>query len=90
MMNWIKVILAVLGLFLAAWVFVIVIGLVTTVLWIAFWVAILGALGYGGYKLFLEKDRETARLEDKTPVGISDMKNVDRELEEIKRKYLSK
>jgi type VI protein secretion system component VasK len=89
-MNWIKIILAVLGLLLAVWVIFALIGIVSAILWIAFWVALLGAIGYGGYKLFLDKGRPAARLEDKTPTGMADMKNVDRELEEIKRKYLPK
>ena len=89
-MDWIKILLAALGLFFAIAVIFWVIGIIGTILWYVFWIAILGAIGYGGYKLFLDKDRETAWLEDKTPVGISSMDNIDRELEEIKRKYLPK
>jgi hypothetical protein len=89
-MNWIKIILAVLGIFLAVAVIFLVLGIVYTVLWYAFWIALLGAVGYGGYKLFFEKDRETAQLGEKKPIGISEMQNIERELEEIKRKYLPK
>ena len=89
-MDWIKIILAALGLFFAIAIIFWLIGIISTILWYLFWIAVLGALGYGGYKLLFEKDSETARLEDKTPVGISGMDEVDRELEEIKRKYLPK
>ncbi|HEY0428645.1 MAG TPA: hypothetical protein VGC76_12770 [Pyrinomonadaceae bacterium] len=89
-MDWIKIILAALGLFFAIAIIFWLIGIVSALLWYVFWIAVLGAIGYGGYKLFLDKEKETARLEEKTPVGISEMKNVDRELEEYKRKYLPK
>ena len=89
-MDWIKILLAALGLFFAIAVIFWVIGIISTILWYLFWIAVLGAIGYGGYKLFLDKGEETARLEDKTPVGISGMDSIDRELEEIKRKYLPK
>jgi len=89
-MNWIKIILAVLGIFLAVAVIFWVLGIISVILWYAFWIALLGAVGYGGYKLFFEKDRETAQLGEKTPIGISEMQNIERELEEIKRKYLPK
>ena len=41
------------------------------------------------YKL-LKKENEPAKLEDKTPAAIAEMKNADRTLEEYKRKYLPK
>lgn len=90
MMNWIKVILAVLGLLLAVWAIFAVIGIVSAILWFVFWIALVGAIGYGGYKLFLDKGKETRKLEDRTPIEIADMDQVDRQLEEIKRKYLPK
>ena len=89
-MNWIKIILAALGLFFAIAIIFWVIGIVSAILWYVFWIAILGAIGYGGYKLFLDKDRETKKLEEKMPIGISEMNNAERELEEYKRKYLPK
>lgn len=89
-MDWVKIILAALGLFLAIAVIFWLIGIVSALLWYVFWIAVIGGAGYAGYKLFLQKDKETAKLEDKTPVGIAEMQNVDRELEEYKRKYLPK
>jgi hypothetical protein len=89
-MNWIKIILAVLGLLAAVVGIFWLIGIVSALLWYVFWIAIIAGAGYAGYKLFLEKEKETAKLEEKMPIGISEMQNVDRELEEYKRKYLPK
>ena len=87
-MNWIKIILVALGLFAAAMLLFWLFGVVYTILGYLFWGAMIGGIGYGGYK-YLKKD-ETPKLEEKTPVAISEMQNVDRELEEYKRKYLPK
>jgi len=89
-MKFIKFLLFLLAIGLGVWIFFGLIGLVSTLLWYVFWIALFGIGGYAGYKLFLEKDTETPQLEEKKPVGISEMKNVDRELEEYRRKYLPK
>ncbi len=87
-MNWIKIILVVLGLFAAAMLLFWLFDVVYTLLGYLLWAAIIGSIGYGGYK-YLKKD-ETPKLEEKTPIAISELQNVDKELEEYKRKYLPK
>jgi len=86
-MNYIKLILIAVGLVIAAMLAFSVIGIVYSALWYLFLLGIVAVGGAVGYKL-LVKDKESMRLEDKTPITIAEMKNADRALEEYKRKYL--
>jgi hypothetical protein len=88
-MNIIKFILIALGLLTVGFLGYLLIGIISSLLWYAFVVGALGAIGYGGYKLFKKFD-DAPQLEGKTPVAISEMDNADRALEEYKRKYLPK
>jgi hypothetical protein len=87
-MNIIKFILIALGLFALILFAYFLIGIISTLLWYAFVIGVLGAIGYGGYKLF--KKTEAPQIEGKQPVSISELDNADRTLEEYKRKYLPK
>jgi hypothetical protein len=58
-MNIIKLILAVIGLIFVGMLLLWVVGFLSSIIWYLFWIGVLGALGYGGYKLF-------RKLEDKT------------------------
>ena len=90
-MNIIKLILILLGIGLGIYlVFWILFGVISTILWYAFWLALIGLGGYAGYKLFLEKDHETPQLEEKKPIAIAELQNFDRALEDYKRKQLEK
>ncbi len=88
-MNFIKIILIAIGLVLAVMLAFSVIGIVYSALWYLFLLGIVAVGGAVGYKL-LVKDKESMRLEDKTPITIAEMKDADRALEEYKRKYLPK
>ncbi|MDQ3713659.1 MAG: hypothetical protein M3388_15760 [Acidobacteriota bacterium] len=88
-MNFIKVILIVIGLALAAMLAFSVIGILYSALWYLFLFGIVAVGCAVGYKL-LVKDKESMRLEDKTSITIAEMKDADRALEEYKRKYLPK
>ena len=88
-MNFIKIILIAIGLVLAAMLAFSVIGIVYSALWYLFLLGIVAVGGAIGYKL-LVKDKESSKLEDKTPISIAEMKDADRALEEYKRKYLPK
>lgn len=90
-MNIIKLILILLGIGLGIYlVFWILFGIVSTILWYAFWLALIGLGGYAGYKLFLEKDDRAPQLEEKKPIAIAELQNFDRALEDYKRKQLEK
>ena len=89
-MKFLKFILLLLALGAGIFVLFWLIGIVSTLLWYLFWLGLVAIGGYAGYKFFLEKEKETPQLEEKTPIGISEMKDADRALEEYKRKYLPK
>jgi cbb3-type cytochrome oxidase subunit 3 len=86
-MKFIKFLLFLLGIGVGLWLLFWLIGLLSGLLWYAFWIAILGLGGYAGYKLFLEKDDEPPQLAEKTPIGIAEMKDIERQLEEFNKKY---
>ena len=54
-MKWLKFILILLALGVGVYFLFWLIGIVGTILWYLFWIGLLGAGGYAGYKLFLEK-----------------------------------
>ena len=77
----------VVGGYLLFWVFGILVGL----LWYIVIFGIVAIGGYAGYKLFLSDGKEEVpQLEEKKPVGIAEIQNLDRALEEYKRKALDK
>ena len=51
-MKLIKLIMAILGLIFGVMLFFWLFGLVTSLLWYGLVIGFLGAIGYGGYKLF--------------------------------------
>ncbi len=87
-MNWIKIILIVIGLYIAVMLGLSLIGFVYSALWYLVVIGLIAAAGTVGYKLLTKS--EPKQLEEREPIGISELKNADRTLEEYKRKYLSK
>ena len=87
-MNFIKIILAILGLIFGVMLFFWVVGFLYSIVWYALWIGILGAIGFGGWKLF-------RKLEDKT-LGAGNVSEIDgvRDIhmswDEYQRKYLQK
>jgi hypothetical protein len=88
-MDTLKIILTAIGVIAVVVVGIWLIGIISAILWFLLWIGLLGAIGYGGYKLFLAKDKTKPKLEEKTPIAIADLRDTDRALEEYKRKYLS-
>lgn len=89
-MDTVKIILAVIGAIAVVVAGIWLIGIISAILWFALWIGLIAAIGYGGYKLFLGKSKSSAKLEEKTPIAIADLKDTDRALEEYKRKLLPK
>ena len=88
-MNFIKIILVAIGLIIATMLAFSVIGIVYSALWYLFLLGIVAFGGAVGYKL-LTKKKETPQLQDNMPIGIAEMNNADRTLEEYRSKYLPK
>jgi hypothetical protein len=86
-MSLVKIILIAIGIFIAVMLGFTLVGIVYSALWYLFWIGIIAIAGTVGYKLL--KKSETAQIENKEPIVISDLKNADKTLEEYKRKYLS-
>ncbi len=89
-MDKVKIILTVIGVIAVVVVGIWLIGIVSALLWFGLWAGLLGAIGYGGYKLFLAKEKPAGKLEEKTPIAIAEFTDADRQLEEYKRKLLPK
>ena len=87
-MNIIKFILGALGLIFGVLVLMWVLGFVWSILWYLVVFGIIGAIGYGGYKMF-------RKLEDKAlgTSARSDLNSgidINMSWDEYERKYLSK
>lgn len=89
-MKILKFILIALALLLLVWFGFWAIGIVSALLWYAVVIGVIGAIGYGGYRLLFKEKGETRQLEEKLPIGIAEVKDYDRALEEYKKKYLPK
>jgi cobalamin biosynthesis protein CobD/CbiB len=87
-MNWLKVILIAIGIFIAIMLGFTVVGIVYSALWYLFWIGVIAVAGTVGYKML--KKSVTPQIENTEPIGISELKNADKSLEEYKQKYLSK
>lgn len=86
-MKFIKFILAVLGLIFGVMLFFWLFGVITSLLWYGFWIGLLAAVGYGGYKLF--KKAESKYVGPATTNYLDD-RDFSLSWEEYDRKYLKK
>jgi len=68
-MNFIKLILALLGIIFGVMLFFWLFGLITSLLWYGFWIGMLAAVGYGGYKLFTKIERKALEAEKHSGLG---------------------
>ncbi len=87
-MNFIKLIIAILGLIFGVMLFFWLFGLITSVIWYAFWIGLLGAAGYGVYKLF--KKAENKYVGPGNATGFIDERDFSLSWEEYDKKYLNK
>jgi len=87
-MKIIKIILALIGLYLGVILMFWVLGLVSSLLWYGFFIGMLAAVGYGGYKLF--KKAENKYVGPGINVGQIDARDYDMSWEDYERKYLNK
>ncbi|MGH9819095.1 MAG: hypothetical protein ACRD43_02905 [Pyrinomonadaceae bacterium] len=87
-MNIIKVILAILGLIFGVMLFFWLFGLITSLLWYAFWIGLIAAGGYGVYRLF--RKAETKYLGSGSAGGYIEDRETNLSWEDYDRKYLHK
>ncbi|CAN5669306.1 hypothetical protein BH24ACI3_BH24ACI3_01990 [soil metagenome] len=87
-MNIIKIILSILALIFGVMAVFWLLGIVWSLIGYAFWIGLLAAVGYGGYKLF--KAAENKAIGSGSAHGEIDDRDFDMSWEEYDRKYLKK
>ncbi len=87
-MNIIKFILALIGLAFVGMVLLWVLGWVSTLIWYLFWIGLLGALGYGGYRLFRKIEDKALGADPRA--GLGSGTDINMSWDEYERKYLKK
>ena len=87
-MNIIKFILAVLGLILGAFIILWVLGFVWSILWYLVVFGIIGAIGYGGWKMFRKLEDKALGTSARNDLGSGI--DINMSWDEYERKYLSK
>jgi hypothetical protein len=87
-MNFIKLILAILGLIFGVMIFLWLFGLVTSLLWYGLWIAVIGGAGYGAWRLFRKaEDKFVGPGSARSELGDRD---YDLSWDEYEKKYLHK
>ncbi len=87
-MNIIKYILAAIGLIFVGMLLLWVLGFLSSLLWCAFWIGILGAIGYGGYRLFIKAEQKY--IDGGSTAGSINARDFDMSWDEYDKKYLHK
>ena len=87
-MNIIKLILAAIGLVFVGMLLLWVLGFLSTIIWYLFVFGVLGAIGYGGYRLF--RKFEDKALGAGSNAGIGSGTDIPMSWDEYDRKYLHK
>ncbi|MFM9904174.1 MAG: hypothetical protein ACKVQJ_06330 [Pyrinomonadaceae bacterium] len=86
-MNIIKLILAMLGLVFGVMIVLWVLGFVWSIIWYLLFFGVIGAIGYGGYKLFKKAEAKALGYESPTSIGTND---INMSWDEYDKKYLRK
>ncbi|HMQ02693.1 MAG TPA: hypothetical protein PKD26_02095 [Pyrinomonadaceae bacterium] len=86
-MNFIKFVLAVLGLIFGVMLFFWLFGLITSLLWYGVWLAVIGGIGYGAYRMFVKAEQ---KLVGPGSADYLDARDYDSSWDEYKQKYLNK
>jgi len=89
MWTFIKILLVAFGLILLGMFAFPLVGFVFQALWYLFWIAVVGTMGYIGYK-WLTKEKQTNLLEDKNSFALGGVESVNKAFEDFKRKHLTK
>lgn len=87
-MNFIKFLLIALGLIFGAMLLFWLVGIVSSLLWYGLWLGLIGAVVYGGYKLFTKLESKV--LGSGTADELPEARDFNMTWEEYDRKYLHK
>ncbi len=87
-MTILKLILGAIGLIFVGMLLLWVLGVIGSLLWYVFWIGLLGAIGYGGYRLFLKA--EAKALGSDPRAGLGSPTDINMSWDEYDRKYLRK
>ncbi|HNQ16293.1 MAG TPA: hypothetical protein PKM58_12055 [Pyrinomonadaceae bacterium] len=88
-MDLIKLLLILIGIVALLVVGYWLIGLIFGIFWLLVYAAVIGLVGYGGYKLLFGSGKRN-ELDDGDPFALDEFDRSNRELEEIRRKFLTK
>ncbi len=86
-MSIIKLILGIIGIFIAGMVVLWVLGILSSLVWYLFWIAVLGGLAWGGYKLFKKVEAKALGSDPHAGLGRGD---IQMSWDEYDKKYLRK
>ena len=87
-MNIIKFLLSALGLIFGVFILLWVLGFVWSILWYLIVLGVLGAVGYGGYKLFRKIEDKALGSDAHSEIGGG--MDINMSWDEYERKYLQK
>ena len=87
-MNIIKFILGAIGLVFVGMLLLWVLGFLSSIIWYAFWIGVLGAIGYGGWRLFRKIENKT--LGPGSNTGLGSGMDIPMSWDEYDKKYLHK
>lgn len=86
-MNLIKLILAIIGLLFAGMLLLWAFSALSTVIWYLFWIGLLGAVVWGGYRLFRKIEDKALGAGTSDSIGTGD---INMSWDEYDKKYLHK
>jgi hypothetical protein len=86
-MNIIKLILGIVGVIVLGFIAWLAISFVWSILWYLVFFGILGAVGYGGYKLFKKAEAKSLGSDPYSGIGTGD---INMSWDEYDKKYLHK
>lgn len=87
-MNIIKFILGAIGLIFVGMLLLWVLGFLSSILWYGFWIGLVGAVAYGGYRLFLKAEAKALGSDPRSGIGAGT--DINMSWDEYDRKYLRK
>jgi hypothetical protein len=86
-MSIIKFILGVIGLIFVGMLLLWAIGAIWSIIWWLFWIGVVAAIGYGGYKLFLKAEAKALGADRHAGLDPAD---IQMSWDEYDKKYLRK